>query len=125
MSAPIRRLPDSELEVMQALWNCSPPVTRADIEYKLADAYPIAQTTLLTLLSRLAEKKFLRVEKIGRNRIYTPLISREDYLATQSSRFFRKLCGGNVSAFASALCASDLTEEELEQLRDLLERREL
>lgn len=125
MSSPIRRLPDSELEVMQALWDCNPPVTRSDVEAKLSSAYPIAQTTLLTLLSRLGEKGFVRVEKSGRNRLYIPLISRADYLAAQSSRFFRKLCGGNVSAFASALCASDLTEEELAQLRELLERREL
>ena len=101
------------------------PVTRSDVEAKLSSAYPIAQTTLLTLLSRLGEKGFVRVEKSGRNRLYIPLVSRADYLAAQSSRFFRKLCGGNVSAFASALCASDLTEEELAQLRELLERREL
>lgn len=122
MDSPIRRLPDSELEVMQALWDCNPPVTRLDIEAKLSGTYPIAQTTLLTLLSRLGEKQFLRVEKDGRNRIYVPLISRADYLAAQSSRFFRKVCGGNISIFASALCDSGLTEEELRQLRELLER---
>lgn len=122
MDSPIRRLPDSELEVMQALWDCNPPVTRLDIEAKLSSTYPIAQTTLLTLLSRLGEKQFLRVEKDGRNRIYVPLISRADYLAAQSSRFFRKVCGGNISIFASALCDSGLTEEELRQLRELLER---
>ncbi len=122
MVSPIRRLPDSELEVMQALWDCTPPVTRADIEEKLSTTYPIAQTTLLTLLSRLVEKQFLQVEKDGRNRIYVPLISRSDYLAAQSSRFFRKVCGGSISVFASALCDSGLTEEELRQLRELLER---
>lgn len=125
MSSPTRRLPDSELEVMQAVWNCNPPVARTEIEAKLSGTYPIAQTTLLTLLSRLGEKGFLKVEKVGRNRLYTPLISRGDYLAAQSSRFFRKLCGGSISAFASALCASDLTEEELAKLREMLERRGL
>ena len=45
-----------------------------------------------------------------------------EYLAGQGNRFFRKLCGGNVSAFANALCDSGLTKEELAQLRQLLER---
>ena len=29
-----RRLPDAELEVMQAVWACEPPVARADIDEK-------------------------------------------------------------------------------------------
>jgi hypothetical protein len=49
-------------------------------------------------------------------------VSRSDYLAAQSGAFFRGLCGGSVSTFAAALCDSGLSREELEQLRDLLER---
>ena len=36
-----------------------------------------------------------------------------------------KLCGGNISVFAEALCSSGLTAEEIEELRRLLERGEL
>ena len=32
MRQNIRRLPDAELEVMQALWQCTPPAARADLE---------------------------------------------------------------------------------------------
>jgi len=117
-----RRLPDSELEVMQAIWAVEPPVTRAQIEEYLQPHYPIAQTTLLTLLTRLEQKQYIRVDKDARIRTYTPLVSRQEYLAGQGNRFFRKLCGGNVSAFANALCDSGLTKEELAQLRQLLER---
>ena len=120
-----RRLPDSELEVMQAIWDCEAPVTRPDIEEKLRNTYPIAQTTLLTLLTRLGEKGFIRTEQQGRQRQYVPLVSRQDYLAGQSSRFFRKLCGGSVSAFANALCDGVLTKEEIAELRQLLERDEV
>ena len=35
MSEAIRRLPDGELEVMNAVWDCEPPVARADIRAKL------------------------------------------------------------------------------------------
>ena len=66
MHDPIRRLPDAELEVMQAIWSCQPPVPRTDIERNLFHNHPMAITTLLTLLTRLAEKRFIAIEKIGR-----------------------------------------------------------
>lgn len=122
MTNSIRRLPDSELEVMQALWVCPSPASRADMEIILAKTHPMAQTTLLTLLSRLCEKGFVRTEKSGRITHYFPLITKEDYLANQSKRFFRNLCGGSISTFAAALCDSGLSKEELQELRDLLER---
>ena len=122
MKESIRRLPDSELEVMQALWSCEPPVTRAALEQALAETYPVAQTTLLTLLTRLTEKGFVSGEKSGQKKLFRPLISRQEYLAAQSSRFFTKLCGGNLSTFAAALCDSGLSREDLAELRALLER---
>ena len=119
MSASIPRLPDAELEVMQALWACEPPAARSDIETELAR--PMAPTTLLTLLTRLGEKDFLTVEKEGRKCLYTPAVAEKDYVSAQGKTFFRKLCGGSVSAFASALCDSGLSKEELSELRRLLE----
>lgn len=122
MREHIRRLPDTEQEVMQAVWACTPPVSRAEIEEILFKTHPMAMTTLLTLLTRLRERGFLAVEKQGRGSRYIPLISQEDYLASQGEAFFKKLCGGDLSVFASALCGSGLTKDELDQLRALLER---
>lgn len=125
MSSQIRKLPDAELEVMQAIWACTPPVARTDIEEILKDTHPMALTTLLTLLSRLSEKGFIKIEKISRSARYYPLVTRQEYLAEQSKRFLNQLCGGNLSTFASALCDSGLTKEEIAKLRDLLERNAL
>lgn len=117
----IRRLPDAELTVMQAVWACPYPVTSHTLEQQLSPEHPMALTTLLTLLSRLVEKEFLTVEKLGRSNGYTPTVTQQEYLAAQSRRFVDQLCGGSVSVFASALCDSGLTREELAQLRKLLE----
>lgn len=125
MNPPIRRLPDAELEVMQAVWACVPPVSRTDIECILQKRRPLAATTVLTVLARLTEKRFLSVEKDGRSNSYTPTISRRDYLAAQSKRFVDKLCGGDMSLFAAALCDSGLSREDIEELRLLLEKDEL
>ncbi len=121
MKSVIHRLPDAELEVMQALWSFDQSATRAQLEEKLRSTHPMAPTTLLTLLTRLGEKGFVKAEKQGRSSLYTPLIAEKDYLASQSSRFIRKLCGGNLKTFASALCDSGLSKEDLQQLRQLLE----
>ena len=122
MKDRIRRLPDAEQEVMQAIWGCKAPVARADIEQILFQEHPMALTTLLTLLTRLSEKGFITIEKIGRRSYYTPSVSREEYLASQGKNFFEKLCGRSVCAFAAALCDSGLSKEELTELRLLLER---
>ena len=125
MNDSIRRLPDAELEVMQAIWACTPPVARSDMEKILFQSHPMALTTLLTLLTRLSEKGFLSIEKSGRRSYYTPNVTREEYLASQSKSFFQKVCGGNLSAFANALCDGGLSKEEIAQLRELLERGQL
>ena len=117
----INRLPDTELEVMQALWSCRVPATRHEIEEIIKDTHPMATTTLLTLLTRLSDRGFIKIEKVGRSALYTPLVTKEDYLAKQSRRFLDTLCGGNIATFASALCSSGLTDEEIKQLRNLLD----
>lgn len=110
---------------MQAVWDCGAPATRAEIEARLPPERHMAATTLLTLLSRLAERGFVRADKAGRGALYTALVSRKEYLAGQSRSFLDKLCGGSLSVFAAALCDSGLSREELDELRALLERNEL
>ena len=125
MSQQIRRLPDGELEVMQVIWACDSPVSRKEIEEVLYREHPMATTTLLTLLTRLAEKEFIAIEKNGRSSQYRALINRQEYLANQSNRFIQKVCGGSLSAFASALCDSGLSKDEIEELRELLREKKL
>ena len=123
MKEELRRLPDSELEVMQAVWNCKAPIYRQDIEQHLHKE--MAMTTLLTLLSRLAEKGYLQIEKEERRSCYMPLVSREEYQTIQSRRFFEQVFDGNVSAFAAALCAGGIDEADIRELKRLLEEGKL
>ena len=123
MPKSLPRLPDAEQEVMHALWQCEIPAERAAVAGKLTRA--MAETTLLTLLTRLAERNFIAIEKVGRRSVYTPLVSRQDYLAARSRSFIDTLCGGSLPTFAAALCEGGLTREELQELRALLERDEL
>ncbi len=121
----ISKLPETEQEVMQAVWACEAPVTRAHIGDVLKSSHPMAATTLLTILSRLAAKGFIKIDKVNNYSVYTPLISRESYLAAQSGSLFKRLCGGDVSVFAQALCQSGLSGEEIKELRRLLKEDKL
>lgn len=125
MNKDIRRLPDSELELMQIIWDLEPPLSRQDIEERLPPDRPLAPTTVLTFLDRLREKGFLRAEKRGKTNYYTPLISRREYLARESRGVLDRLFGGSVSAFATALVDGGVSREEIQRLRELLEEGKL
>ncbi len=114
-------LPDGELEIMQIVWQCEPPVSRSIIEETLNKQKKLAPSTILTFLTRLCNRGFLRVERKGRMNLYTPLISRRDYLAKESRRMLNRLYGGSLSAFATSLCDSGIEKEEIDTLRKMLE----
>lgn len=121
----MKRLPESELEVMQIIWHENTPVSRMTIESSLNKTHPLAPTTILTLLTRLCEKGFLSIQKEGRTNLYEPLITEKEYLAAECRSFLDRLFHGSVAGFATALCDSGIEKEELEELRRLLEKGEL
>lgn len=118
----IKRLPESELEIMQIIWKETAPVSRITIENALQRTHPLAPTTILTLLTRLCEKGFLLLKKEGRTNLYEPLVAEKEYLAAESRSFLDRLFHGSVAGFATALCDSGIKKEELEELRQLLEK---
>lgn len=123
MKQDIRRLPDSELELMQIIWDREPPVTRTDIEEALA--HPLAPTTILTFLTRLCDKGFLRLERRGKVNYYTPIVTRKAYLAQASRGVLDQLFGGSVAALATSLVDAGVSKADLEELRKLLEEGRL
>ncbi len=115
-----KRLPDAELEVMQAIWSLEPPVTAAAVQQRVSKEWKA--TSVLTFLSRLCDKGFLSCEKEGRQNYYTPLVSRETYLQRESTSFVRRLCDGSVKNLVASLSdAGALTEQDIEDLRAFLD----
>ena len=78
MSA-IRRLPESELDIMLAVWDAAGPITAPELHQALAR--PLTASALHSYLKRLEEKGFLRREKAGKTNRYIPLVTRQDYQA--------------------------------------------
>ena len=119
----MRRLPDTELEVMKALWASGPDTPRAALEAALAPRR-WASNTINTYLTRLADKGFVAVERAGRGNRYTALVSREDYLAYDSQAVLSRLYGSSPRNFVAALARGGLKREDVAQLRELLDQLE-
>ena len=109
----MERLPDAELEVMQALWRQEKyPVSSAALMEELAGRR-WQTATLLKLLSRLEERGFVKREKEGRNNL--------DYLSAESRDFLQRLHGGSLPSLVAALMDSRaISRRDLEELEEIL-----
>ena len=117
----MRRLPDTELEVMLVLWEAEGEVPRSYFDQKLKDKHWNINTTN-TYLSRLLEKGFLTCEKRGRMNFYRPAVTREEYLAFESRSVLDRLYGSSVKRFVAALYQDKkMDEAQLKELEALLE----
>ena len=115
------RLPDAELEVMQALWAQKEYPSSSGALMEALAGKRWRTPTLLKLLTRLEERGFVRRDKEGRNNLYTPLVRREDYLAAESREFLRRLHGGSLPSLVAALMDSRaISQADLAELEDIL-----
>ena len=117
----MRRLPDTELEVMLVLWEAEGEVPRSYFDQKLKDKHWNINT-MNTYLSRLLEKGFLTCEKRGRMNFYRPSVTQEEYLAFESRSVLDRLYGSSVKRFVAALYQDKkMDEAQLRELEALLE----
>lgn len=120
--AGMRKLPESELEIMMIIWKYDRPVNRMEIEGELEKE--IAAPTVLSFLNRLEAKGFVRVEKNGKVNWYTPLVREADYLQRESRQILRRMYRNSLKNFVTALYDGDgLTKEELKELREFLDEK--
>lgn len=120
----MKRLPDSELELMMIIWDMGASITRTEIEERLPAERRISSTTVLSFLTRLQEKGFVQVQKMGRNNVYEALISKEEYLKAESKSIWRRLYQGSVKNFMTALSdGEELSDQDLEELQEFLNQK--
>ncbi|MEG1254921.1 BlaI/MecI/CopY family transcriptional regulator [Clostridium sp.] len=123
MSKKIKRLPDSELDVMLVIWEVAEPVSRAYIENRINEKKNLAATTILSLLSRLIDKGFVQSEKQGKSNIYSAVVEENDYLQNEGKSMLEKLYGNSLKNFVAALYAGDkVDEDQLSELRIFLDK---
>ena len=116
----MKRLPDTELEVMKALWATGSNTPRAVLEDRLSP-FGWASNTINTYLSRLADKGFVAVRREGRSNLYTPLVGQEEYQSFDSRAVLDRLYGSPRN-FVAALAREGMRRGELEELQALLDQ---
>lgn len=120
MELPEKKLSDAELDVMLAVWQNRPPVLRSDLEEQLK-SHNWADTTVLTLLSKLVEKGYLSLERQGRRNLYTPLVSERDYRRWANRSFLGKMHQSSLRRMVASLVeSSDLTDRDLQELEEFI-----
>lgn len=123
----LKKLPDAEFEIMRTIWRMTEPVTSAMLNAQLRQTSPAAlwkPQTVLTMLTRLEGKGYLRSEKHGKEREYYVLVPQEEYLALEAENFRQRFAGGRFSGLVKALCdTDDLTQNDIDDLRHWLEER--
>ena len=120
----MKRLPDSELEIMMIIWELDKPVTRTEIEEQMDPGRKLSPTTILSFLSRLHEKGFLAMEKSVKNNVYIAMVDKEIYLQKESWNVLKRLYQGSVKNFLAALYDGDnLTNAELKELEEFISEK--
>ncbi|MCL2664281.1 MAG: BlaI/MecI/CopY family transcriptional regulator [Defluviitaleaceae bacterium] len=114
------KLPEAEYELMQIVWSCEPPMSTLDIYQRQGEGKKLKIQSVMTLLLRLINRGFLRTEKRGKNRIYYPLVERDEYLRFETERFVKRFYYGSASSIVTALYKLDkVSSDDLRQISEM------
>lgn len=117
-------LGELEAEIMECLWDMGYATVR-DVYECLAARREIAYTTVMTVMSRLAEKGMLERKQDGRAYTYTPAESRDAFCAGVVKRVIAGLFGSStkpvLAHFVENLSPED--HDELDVLAELIARK--
>lgn len=122
----LKKLPDAEFEIMNLVWQLTPPVTSGMLMERLnqekGKAWKVQ--TVHTLLNRLVERGFLKTEKLGKERFFEPLVEQEEYLQYETQSFVNQYYGGSRLSLVSTLYQGGaLSDTEIDELLEWLDRQ--
>ncbi|MCL4473515.1 MAG: BlaI/MecI/CopY family transcriptional regulator [Actinobacteria bacterium] len=117
-------LGDLETDIMEVLWRKNQASVR-EVHEILANDRNIAYTTVMTVMSRLAEKGLLMREQHGRAYLYAPTQTREEFCSETIGTVVQGLIGGFgepvLSQFVDTVSAQDA--DQLDELVRLIEAK--
>jgi predicted transcriptional regulator len=115
-------LTNAEEQIMKLLWKLDKAFIR-DIISEFPEPKP-AQTTVITLLKRMIDKNFVSYKQYGNSREYYPLIKKTDYFSDHFNGLIKDFFNNSTAQFASFFAnETDMNKEELEELRNLVDKR--
>lgn len=119
----MRRISDTEYEIMEYVWSRTPPFTTASVMEAIGNKRGWKMQTAITLLNRLMEQGFIRAEKAakGRERLLYPVVTREEYLRFETDSFVSHYHKNSIASLIGSIRHENLTERDLDELSALVE----
>lgn len=119
----IPKISEAEWDVMKIVWANSPCTSNQIIE-ALEDNKTWKPKTIKTLISRLVIKNVLGFKEEGRKYLYYSLVSESECVEVENQTFLSKVYNGALKTMlVSFIKESDLTREDIEDLKRILNER--
>lgn len=120
----IKKIPETELEIMQVIWSNETPITTTEIKKQLEEKRPWSQGALQSLLTRLVDREFLKASMQGKSKAFEPLVNEKDYIAVESRSFISKLRGrSTITDLVTTLYdTNEISEKDIEELDAFIEK---
>lgn len=115
------KISDSELEVMRCIWDAGEALPMSEILQRMQERSAWEPSTIKTLVQRLCKKGVLLQEKRSVF-YYSALLSQEAYGEQATKSLIERLYHGSAKRLVASLVDSGLNDDELTELRELLER---
>ena len=124
MKKPARVLRPQELQIMKVVWDKG-RVTVRDVYEALRERRQIAYTTVMTMMNTLETKGYLKKELDGRAFRYRPAVPERRVVTKMVKEFVERVFDGSTAPLLAHLVTStDLSDEEREELRRLIDGAE-
>ncbi|TBR40167.1 MULTISPECIES: BlaI/MecI/CopY family transcriptional regulator [Dyella] len=112
---------EAESVVMEVLWRAAPR-TAEDILAEVGPQQGWQEGTVKSLLNRLLKKKAVRAEKDGRRYLYSPRLTRGQYVSQESKGLLDRLFEGRVAPLVAHFSEQHkLSRKDVADLKKLLE----
>ncbi len=124
MARPAQDVTESELNVLQVLWDRGRCSTRqiTDVLYPDSGGAAAQYATVQKLLERLEEKGLIARDRTLFVHTFTAVADRDELIGRRLRALADKLCGGSLAPIVSHLAKNQtLTEAERKALRDLID----
>lgn len=121
----MKKLSDSEFEIMKVLWSREDPMTSNEILDGVRDKYDWKLSGLMTLLARMVDKGYVYCDRSTRTNYYTAVVSQDQYKFQESETFLEKLYDKSATKLIAHLCkGKKISQKEIRELRDYLDSLE-
>jgi predicted transcriptional regulator len=121
---PLPPLSQAQLEIMNIVWEQG-DVTVADVWKSLSSQRKVARNTILTMLTRLEEKGWLRRDTQGHAHRYRAAVPREATMGTMIKDLVETAFGGSAEGLMMALLEGrGVSKEEAARIRLLIDQAE-